>query len=213
VVKVGSDRVVIGQDGVVIEARNPMDWPVREFARVPVYFENQKFRVVRVTNAPLPYAKTYELAPWPADVHEESNRAVFYDADYVALRDATAREQRQHDLKHQMLLPFYPFLGLLWSGFKNRVLWRWGFEARSITSASVALVFGLFLAEGIAVGWLVSGLLTQFCGSWSYRKWDLLLTAVLFLDSVMRYSQLLQLDVGAYWGFCEWLWPRRKEKL
>ena len=190
-----------------------MDWPVREFARVPVYFENQKFRVVRVSGAPPPYAKTYELEPWPADLHEESKRAVFYDEDYVAHRDATAREQRRYDHTYWLLLPLYPFLGLLWSSFKNRVLWRWGFEPRSITSASVALVFGLFLAEGIAVGWLVSGLLTQFCGSWSYRKWDLLMTAVLFLDSTLRFSQLLQMDVQNYWGFCEWLWPRRKAKV
>ena len=212
VVQVGTDRVCIGTEGVVIEARERMDWPVREFCRTPVYFEGRKYFVRNSGEAVAPYVRRYELWPWPADQPEQTTRMVIYDAAYVAERDATARARRGGDWWHLILLPFFPFLGLCWSGFKNRVLQKAGFEPRSITSASIALVFNLFIIEGIFVGWLRMGLLMWFLQSANLRAVDLVLTGLLLADTVVRYSQHLQSDVDRPWGFCEWLWPRKRKK-
>lgn len=187
-----------------------MDWPVREFYRVPVYFEGRKYYVRGCVEADAPFAKRYELAPWPAHQPEQTTRLVVYDEAYVAERDAVARTQRASDRWHLILLPFFPFLGLCWSGFKNHVLLKAGFEPRSITSASIALVFYLFMVEGVFVGWLGTGLLMWILQSANFRAVDLALSVLLAADVVVRYGQHLQSDVNRPWGFCEWLWPGKR---
>lgn len=211
-VQVGGDRVSVQGHCLVIEARELMDWPVREFYRVPIYFQGQKFYVRTAGEAAAPFVRRYELALWPPDQPEQTTKMVVYDEAYVMARDAAARARRGDDRWHLFLLPFFPFLGFCWSGFKNRVLTRMGFAARDITSASIALGFSLMLAQGIFVGWLRGGLLMWFLQSASLRLADLALLALLTADVVVRYSQHLQLDVDRPWGFCEWLWPRRKKK-
>jgi len=210
VISVGSDRVCIYEDRVIIEAAEMMDWPAREFARVPVYFEGRKFLVHSSGPAIPPYVRKYELVPWPVEQHEASNRAVFYDEDYVAARDAAAREQRKFTRLYYLLLPLYPCLGWCWSGIKSGALWRWGFEPRSITSASLFLTLCLLLAEGTAIGWLAGGFLVWMTGDWNYRTADVLIAVILFLDLIVRYDQLLRSDSADLWGFGEWLWRRRK---
>lgn len=212
IITVGTDRVCVGKEGVVIEATEPMEWPVREFYRTPVYFEGRKYFVRGAGNAAAPFAKRYELWPWPADQPEQSTRMVIYDEAYVTERNASARARRGGNRWHLILLPFFPFLGLFWSGFKHRVLMKAGFEPRSITSASIAVVFQLFIIEGIFVGWLGSGGLMWFLQNGNLRALDLLLTGILFADVIIRFSQHLQLDVDRPWGFCEWLWPRKRKK-
>ncbi|TAK99652.1 MAG: hypothetical protein EPO07_10675 [Verrucomicrobia bacterium] len=212
VIHVGSDRVVVGEDSVVIEAAEAMDWPVREFCRVPVFFEGRKFYVRKATPAAAPFKKRYELCPWPAAPCEESNRCVNYDATYVAERDELAKTQRRFDRVHFWLLPFYPLLGFCWSGFKNRVLLRIGFEPRSITSWSLRLEFALLMAEGIFVGWLRGGLLVWWLGHGRWRDVDLALTALAAADIALRWSREQNWDVQAHWGFCEWLWPGRRRR-
>lgn len=212
VFSVGTDRVCLSGDRLIIEAAAPMDWPVREFCRVPIYFEGRKFHVRRVTDGIAPIARRYELWPWPVDLHDQAPRVVIYDLTYVKERDEAARARRGANRWHLALLPFFPFLGLCWSGFKSRVLMQAGFEPRSITSASIALVFFLFIVEGIFVGWLHLGLLMWFLQNANLRAADFVLTAVLLADVVLRYSQHLKLDVDQPWGFCEWLWPRKRKK-
>jgi hypothetical protein len=212
VISVETDRVCLHGDHLIIEAVEPMDWPVREFCRVPIFFEARKFHVRRVTDGIAPFARRYELWPWPADLHDQSTQSVSYDATYVKARDEAARARRGRDRWHLVLLPFFPFLGLCWSGFKQRVLTKAGFEPRSITSASIALMFNLLLVEGIFVGWLGSGMLMWFLRNTNLRTVDLALTALLAADVVLRYSQHLKLDVDQPWGFCEWLWPRKRKK-
>lgn len=210
IVRVGSDRVCVGEDRVVIEAAELMDWPLREFCRVPIFFEGRKYFLHRLGQAEKPYAKRYELCPWPANLHEESPRTVCYDTAYVANRDQLARQQRRFDRLHLLLLPLYPFLGLCWSGLKNGLLNRIGFEPRSITAASVALAFNLLILEGIFVGWLRGGLLLVLLGNARLQAADLALMALLAGDTVARYSQLLKTDVQRHWGFCEWMIPARR---
>lgn len=206
---VGSDEVRLEQGRLIIHAVEPMDWPIREFSRVPVYFQDQKYYVRSKREGERPYRVIYELWPWPAEVHETSTKWLVYDEAYVAERNRAAAKARRNERLYASLLPVYPLLGLFWSGFKHRVLGPLGFEPRSITQASIALTFGLFVAEGIFVGWLACGLLMYLLGRPALRPVDWLLLLVLGADSMMRFGQSLKLDVEHSWGFCEWLLPGR----
>ena len=207
--KVGSDRVNISANRVLIDAAQPMDWAISEFCRTPVYFEGRKYYLRSRHAASPPFARQYELCPWPADLHEESSRAVIYSEAYVAERDARARRERRGDLFHTLLLPFYPFLGLCWSQFKNSALSRLGFEPRSITSASLILMLNLLVLEGIFVGWLRTGIMVWVCRDIGFRDLDWALMVLVAVDTLLRYNQSMNLDLQRHWGFCEWLWPRR----
>lgn len=210
--QVGTDRVHIHGDKVVIEAAHLMDWPIREFCKVPIYYEGRKYYVRGHSAAPLPFIKRYELWPWPADLHEESNRSVVYSEAYVAERDRAAQKQRSGSVQHAMLLPVYPLLGLFWSRFKAQTLLKLGFEPRSITSASVMLVFCLFVLEGVFVGWFRIGLCAWLFHGMAFRNLDWILLIVMGADTVMRYSQSLDLDAQEHWGFCEWVARRAKNR-
>jgi hypothetical protein len=207
---VGSDRVWIDGEHLMIEAAEPMDWPVREFCKVPIYFEGRKYYLRGKTQAESPFAARYELWPWPIDLKDQSTRSVFYDLEYVTDRDEAAKRRRRFDTTHFLLLPFYPLLGLCWSSFKNRVLQPVGFEPRSITWASVVLIFNLCIIEGIFVGWLQGGLLLWWFGSGNLRSVDVAVLLVLALDAAWRGHRLLKSDVQEHLGFCEWVWPRKR---
>ena len=203
--KIGPDEVAFEGERLLIRAAEPMDWPVREFCKVPIFFQGQKYylRAKHKTEQLRPVV--YELWPWSADMREASPCTVVYDAAYVIERDKAAAKGRRHQRHYLILVPLYPLLGLLWSGFKNRVLGPLGFEPGSITKISILLTFNLFIAEGIFVGWLAGGILT-YCLGWStMRLVDCALTLVLGVDSAMRFGQSLKFDVDEHWGFCEWL--------
>jgi hypothetical protein len=209
-VNIGSDKVCLKGERLIIHAAEAMDWPIREFARVPIYFDGGKYYLCSKRQGEPPCKVVYELWPWPADMHETSTKGVFYDEAYVQERDSAAVRRRQRERLYLVLWPLYPFLGLFWSGFKHRVLAPLGFEPRSITQASIALTFGLAIAEGIFVGWLAGGILMYFLGRAALRPVDWMIILVLGADSIMRFGQSLQLDVEHYWGFGEWLWPGRR---
>ena len=207
---IGTDRVQYEGERVVIDAAERMDWPVREYCRVPIWFRERKYYLRSARSAGRGRRVIYELWPWPADLHESSAQSVFYDEAYVGERDGQATHQRRGDRFHLALLPLYPFLGLLWSGFKCRTLGPMGFEPISITKASVALTFNLFVLEGIFAGWLGGGILVYFGGNPALQWVDWLLLIVLGADSSMRFGQSLKLDFEEPWGFCEWLWSRKR---
>lgn len=205
----GSDKVHAEGERLIIQATEPMDWPIREFCRIPLYFQGRKYYLRSKRKGEPPYAMVYELWPWPTGSHEASTRQVIYDEAYVLERDRMAAKGRGYERLHVILLPLYPLLGLCWSGFKNRVLASIGFEPGSITKASIALTFNLFIAEGVFVGWLAGGLLMYLLQRPGLRVVDWALMIMLGADSLMRFSQSLKLDVDRHWGFCEWLWPKR----
>lgn len=202
VIHIGTDSVSREPERLFIHAAEPMDLPIREFCKVPVYFQGQKYYVRSRQAGERPYKVVYELLPWPPELREASTRQVFYDESYVLERDALAAARRRHERIHLILLPLYPLLGLCWSRFKNRVLVPWGFEPGSITKASVFLTFNAFLVEGIFVGWLGGGIV-------GVRIWDWTLLMLLGADTVLRYGQSLKLDVERHWGICEWMRPGR----
>jgi hypothetical protein len=205
--RLGPDRVHITPEGIVIEAARPMDWSVREFCRIPIFYDRRKYYLRQQSDAPPPFMKRYELGSWPSQWREESSCHVVYDDAYVRERDEAFYEARRHDRSHTLLLPFYPLLGWGWADFKNRTLPQRGFDPRSVTDASVRLGFVLLMGEAVFCGWLNGGLLVWIFKSGVWRPADWVLLAVLILDTVLRYGQSLKLDVERHWGFCEWLWP------
>jgi hypothetical protein len=209
VLNIGSDKVCVEPERLIIHAAEPMDLPIREFCRVPLYFQGGKYCLLSKHKGERPYAMVYELLPWPRDLHEASTRQVVYDDAYVIERDKMAAKGRCDEWLRTALLLFYPLLGLCWSRFKNGVLGSLGFETSSITKASIALTFNLFMAEGVFVGWLAGGILTYLIGQPKLRTVDWALMLLLGADSLMRFGQSLKLDVEHHWGFCEWLWPKR----
>ena len=201
VLNVGSDKVCAESERLIIHAAEPMDVPIREFCKIPVYYLGQKYYVLSKRTGERPYAAVYVLCPWPTGLLESSTRHLIYDEAYVAERDKIASVRRRNERFHLLLLPAYPLLGLCWSRCKNQMFQEWGFEPGSITKASIFLIFNLLIVEGIFVGWFGSGLLGA-------PPLDYALLLLLGIDTILRYEQTLKLDVERHWGFCEWVWSR-----
>ena len=202
--RVGSDKVSWFGESVIIHAAREMpDWQIREFCKIPIHFDGRKYYLKRKLRLERPYAMSYELEPWPEDLHEESKLEISYDANYVAQRDRLLLTDKGNDLGRAFLLPFFPFLGFLWSGFKDRKLERFGFNPLSMTTASVLLEFALVVIEVIFLflfhlgfGQVVFSLAT----SWL----DFAAFVVLLVDMVVRADQVLR-GVELPAGFLEWL--------
>ncbi len=211
---VGPDRVTVSGGRVVIDARREFpDWQVREFARIPVHFEGQRyFLSARFDGAP-PWRVRYVLDPWPANLGPGNGRFLVYDADAVAERDMEVRDRRANEAVHLSLLLVAPLMGFLWSGTKQRLA-RFGFIPRTVTGLSLLLTFGLLLLQG-ALGTIfmmaggmsgqeaLGGLVRAFFGDeWAWI--DPLLLVALAVDCLLRYGQHLN-HTEEPWGFMEWL--------
>jgi len=225
--RIGADRATITDEQVVIEARNEMpDWEVRTYQAPAIYFEEKKYLLVGKEPARAPYSVRYVLRPWPGDKVANPKMFHTYDAAAVAERDSARRGETVNEVVWICLLPFYPFLGLLWTGTQQR-LHRFGFLPRTITGLSIFTVFGLMLTQGafialllqasarsgnMMIGGILVVLLNRNClqiGSVGIPVIipDLLLALALMTDVAMRYSHYLRDDqwIG---GFLEWLVPQ-----
>jgi hypothetical protein len=212
--RIGPDCAIIQDDILHIYARRAIpDWTVREFQRQAIFFQGRKYYLRLAEAAPRPYAVRYELAPWPDDLHEQSKQSFAYDEAFVAERDRQALGQGARSLGRACLLPLYPFLGFLWSGFKDRALVPLGFIPASITSASTLLEFLLTILQGIFFGYLGGGFVAQALSRCLLRPGsyggagavlDLALLALLAVDCMVRCSQVLRGDELPD-GFLEWL--------
>jgi hypothetical protein len=229
VLNVGPDRVTISETEAVIEARHPMlDWDVREMNPVPVYLEDKKYVLIEKRKAEAPYAVRYLLHPWP--MYHQTNADIFhaYGPDIVAERDACVRTGNLEDLGRAFLMPFYPVLGLLWSGAQNRLV-RFGYVPRSITGFSIFTVFSLLFGQAVFALILlnsalrtgkivIGGFLRAVATSdhialgpvnISITFLDVLLAVALCVDVIGRYSLYLRDDQWSG-GFLEWIFSRRK---
>lgn len=213
-INVGSDVVEVAADYILIKARHPIvDWRIREFCRQPIYIQDQKFYLRNRRKAASPFAIQYELAPWPEDLHDESQVSFRYDEFFVAARDAEFHAERKRTALWYILLPLYPVLGLCWSRFKENVLWPIGFVPTYITSASVMLVFCAMFLDAIFFGFLGRGVIIATFGAQAFGGWavvgDMAVVGVLGLDCALRFSQLLNNETPVPDGLFEWLFPRR----
>ncbi|HKQ38029.1 MAG TPA: hypothetical protein VJ063_08120 [Verrucomicrobiae bacterium] len=232
-VKMGPDVVTIEGDRVTIDAKHAMpEWQVREFSPTPIYFRDKKYFLCRKAPATKPFAIRYFLDPWREGT--PAGKVSFnYDEEAIAQREAEIRGGHVDDVGRAGLIFLYPFLGLLWSGSKER-LRRFGFDSRSITGISIFMVFGLVLLDLVFAKTLIfrslkagdvviGGMLRAFSGVDALHfgsvvipmLWlDILLLALLFADMLIRYSHHLGGEEPC-WGFCEWvkcLVPRKKNQ-
>jgi hypothetical protein len=187
-----------------------------------IFFQEKKYFLRRKAPADKPYLIRYVLEPWPADA--QSGGACFTcDADAVAERDAAIKSGRFEDVARAFLYLFYPFLGLLWSGTKDK-LSRFGIVPRTVTGVSIMVTLGVILLDGVFAKMLlissmktgvvaVGGIIRTFYGQdvWQLGLigvpilWlDVSLFVAMVLDVIIRYSQHLR-DVDSPWGFLEWL--------
>ena len=227
VTTIGPDRVTAGESEVVVEARHEMpDWQVREFKPTPIYFEDRKYLLIAKNRATKPYAWRYVLRPWPAGETDAGKAFFVYDAESVAERDAAHRGGVRSDMASKALMPFYPFLGLLWKGTQRR-LEPLGFVAHSITGVSVFTCFCLAFVQTFCAGVLVNsalrtgklafgGMIRLFSDSDHLSLgpvkvpiiWlDALILLALVADVLIRYTRYLRDDQWCG-GFLEWVFKR-----
>jgi hypothetical protein len=230
-IKVGPDQVTITGNQLIIDARHIMpDWQVREFAPIPIYFRDTKYFLRQKTAGQKPYAMQYLLETWPEDNREIPRSTLDYNEEVVAQRDADVRGGHYEGVVRAVLLMFFPLLGMLWSGTKEKLA-RFGIISRTVTGISIMLTFGLVLLDGIFAKMLlmgslrsghlaVGGIVRSFAGQ-DYLNFGLLEVRVLWLDCILfvllvldvliRYTQHLR-DDEFNLGFLEWLWKRPARK-
>ena len=221
--KIGRDQVTISEKQIIIDAAAEMpDWQVREFNRSIIYFQDQKYFLRQKSPAQMPYRFRYVLEPWPMEA-PTSGGCFNYDEEAVAQRDAAIKAGHFEDVARAFLYLFFPFLGLLWSGTKDK-LSRFGIVPRTVTGVSIMLTFGLVLLTGVFAKMLlmssmktgvvvVGGVIRAFYGkdfielgplSISVLWLDIALLVCMVLDVLFRYSQHLK-ETDAPWGFMEWV--------
>jgi hypothetical protein len=202
------------------------DWEVREMNPPPVYFDDKKYQLVDKRRAERPYAMRYTLQPWPEDLVSTTKLFHAYDAEAVNERDGGASSGARDELIRAFMMPFYPFLGMLWSGTQKR-LTRFGFVPHAISGISIFITFCLAFGQGIfAVVMLnaslrsgkmmIGGMIRALAAGDNLHigpvaipiVWlDVLLALALVADFAIRYTNYLREDQWAG-GFLEWLVPR-----
>jgi hypothetical protein len=156
-IKIGRDQVTISGNQVTIDARHPFaDWQVREFARIPIYFQDRKYFLREKAQGPKPFAVRYVLELWPEDNREPARCAFDYNEEIVAERDAAIRGGHYENVMRAVLLLVFPFLGLLWSDTKDKLA-RFGILSRTVTGISNFIVFGVLMLDGIFAKMLMMG--------------------------------------------------------
>jgi hypothetical protein len=226
-VKIGPDRVTIKSDEVIIDAKREMpDWQVREFNVIPIFFEEQKYYLVHKTKAEKPYAVRYILRPWVNGQFDAARISLGYDVHSVTERDAGCRGERNADLAYAFLLPFYPFIGFLWSGTQNRLA-AFGFIPRTITNLSVFVAFLVAFCEvaftSISINasarsghLMIGGILKMFL-PWSAVRvgplaisvgwFDIAIFVLFAIDAIMRHTYAGR-DDQWHCGFMEWVFKK-----
>ena len=203
---IGTDQVYLGQTAVAILAvRENEGWTVREFSRMGISLEGKFYRLLHRTAAEKPFAWRYDLVEWTDP--QPPHHYVQYDEQYVHERNRGQRSDRTLDLINTIVKPFYPFLGFAWSGFKERVLVPCGYNARSITSASLMIETGFFMLESIFVLHLRNGFLMQVLSSEFMGFLDIFLFLFMPIDLIIRTNQVMRGDEFPI-GFMEWAVPR-----
>lgn len=228
--QVGPDQVTIEGNKVTIDARHVMpDWQVREYSRIPVYFQEKKYFLRQKTDAVKPFAIRYVLELWPEGEGGTSRVMLEYNEQVVAEREAAIRGGHYEDLGKAALLLVFPFLGLLWSETKQKLA-RFGIISRTVTGLSIMITLGVVMLDGVFAKMLmmsgmragkvaVGGIIRTFAGQdyWNIGPlpvrilWlDVALFVILVADLLIRYSQHLRDEEPSY-GFLEWAFPSRKK--
>jgi len=230
-IRIGPDRVTITDTEVVIEAKHETDdWVVRTNNAPAIHFQEKKYILVEKGQAQPPYKIRYVLQPWPAGKIPNPKLFLTYGEDAVAERDSSRRGEILNSIVWVCLLPFFPFLGMLWSGTQQR-LNRFGYIPRTITGFSIFTSFGMLLVQGVfivvtinasvrtqklMVGGIFRAMMNQdalHLGPVSIPLYvlDSLLGLACLADLCVRYTRYLREDQWTG-GFLQWLVPQSWSK-
>ena len=228
-VEIGPDRLILSKKEVVIEAKHPMpDWQVRELNPPPIYIRDKKYFLVEARRARGDYKMRYLLHPWTDDMRSNAKGFFSYDAEAVTERDSARRAGQKDELIRLLLLPFYPVLGLFWSGTQKRLM-RFGFMPHAISGISIFLVFCLCFCQGVfavvtihaslrSQNLLVGGMLRALSSQNTLHLGpvsiplvllDGILTLAFMADILIRYNYYLH-EHEWFGGFLEWVFRRKQ---
>lgn len=203
-IQIGRDRVVVGEDRLVVDAAVDMpDWEVRNYRRMRHIFQGQSYFLSR--RMPKPGGRVvYILEHWPDDDDDQAGGTIVYDEDYVRARDRGRRRYVAAELTIPFLIWFYPLLGLLPGRLKYYLRERVGLHPENSSFASILFEF---VAGVSAIG--MNPALARIPELSPHRGKIALAGLVLVVDSIARYHKRLAEDPYPY-GFYEWLLGRRK---
>src|SRR5262249_11804232 len=90
---IGPDLVTTEEQFVCIDAvREFPEWQVREYARIPIHFQEQSYFLREKRAGQAPFAVRYILERWPANHVSSAPFSFEYNAEMVAQRDVDHRE-------------------------------------------------------------------------------------------------------------------------
>jgi hypothetical protein len=191
---------------IVRTAREMPSWRVGRNRRTAVHFRGLRYVVV-ATHAELGKFE-YTLELWPERAHDLPARDIHYDEAYVRDREDEARMRETMGRQAYGLIPAWPFLGFLPSGWKTALHRNYGVEALSATRRSVWLEGALALIALVFLtlyAWTGLDVVTgQF---WRGPGVALVALLVFLPDFVLRSSILVDDDFPRF-GFYEWIFHR-----
>jgi hypothetical protein len=215
--RVGSDRVleVAGGRVVVLSGADMAGWEVRAFRRAAIHFRGRRYCVALKERHPRGFR--YTLEPWPDEDAEIEGGVIEYDEHYVAARDGARRARAAASGVRAVLLPLYPFIGLLPGSLKRRLADGYGISEHLATAMSLWLEF--VVAAALAALFSIRSMTGLYGSALGVREpipWLGNLTGfaaggllLIVPDLVIRYARILAESQHPY-GFWEWLFRRER---
>ena len=136
--RLGSDRVSVDGDRLVVESRADMPgWEVRSFRRAAIVYRGERYFVAAKEREGGRFR--YTLERWDDDRGDIDGGSIEYDADFVAARDGDARARAAASGVRAFLVPLYPLIGMLPGAVKRRLADGFGISEERATVLSLVL--------------------------------------------------------------------------
>jgi hypothetical protein len=205
--RVGSDRVLVHGDRLIIETRAAMGWEVRRHRRLLVRFDERAWTPRCVEHGNDGSAR-YELEPWTPARLEIPGDEIEYGAAFVERRDRAATSRVRCERMGTTLNLVSPLVGLLGARLKGRIEEQLGIDARIATLRSVAIE-ALLVGPALAIV-AIQGVATGVAGEDAGLPWrTCAVVAIVFaIDALVRWGRLI-IEERPPVGFLEWIWRRR----
>src|SRR5262245_20507652 len=197
--RVGTDRVLLRGDRLIIETSTAMGWEVRRHRRLLVHFDDRAWTPLRVEHGK-DGSTRYELEPWTPAALEIPGAEIEYGLAYVERRDRAAVSRARCERMGTTLNLVSPLVGLLGA--------RLGIDARIATLRSVAIEL-LLVGPAMAIV-AIQGVATGIAGEDAGLPWRTcgVLALVFAIDALVRWRRLI-VEERPPVGFLEWIWRRR----
>ena len=209
--RIGRDRVEVRGDTltVITPVHHMEGWQVSRYRAAVIHFDGHTWRVTKHTIGADRLSR-YELARWEPSNEELTGPQIDYSPDDVALRDFSLEQGRRRGRVTLILNLMGPLTGFLPARIKDRLETRYGIDPVASTKASV-LIQGLLAFVGLTIAPFSQIVRLYGLPGGFTMLLVLAVTAVLGVDAVVRWSQVLD-EVRPPPGFYEWLLSRPAER-